>query len=95
MIGWKIILLANSGGLEGKLVLFACSLQELSLIKAGKLSYVMLKLREPVRPSHSRTGIEGKQYGSNEHEGELSSVETFQSRLKEEFFLPFGKSKNL
>lgn len=43
MIGWKIILLANSGGMEGKLVLFGCSLQELSLIKAVKLSYTMLK----------------------------------------------------
>lgn len=43
MIGWKIILLANSGGMEGKLVSFGCSLQELSLIKAMKLSYTMLK----------------------------------------------------
>lgn len=66
MIGWKTILLANSGGLEGKLVLFGFSLQELSLIKAVKLSYVMLKLKELARPSHSRTGIESKQNSSNE-----------------------------
>lgn len=65
MIGWKRILLASSGGLEGKLVLFCCSLQELFLIKAVKLSYVMLKLKEPDRPSHSRTGIESKQNDSN------------------------------
>lgn len=71
MIGWKIILLANSGGLEGKLVLFGCSLQELSLIKAVKLSYVMLKLKKPARPSHSSTGIKSKQNGSNEHEEKI------------------------
>lgn len=48
MMDWKIILVANSRSLEGKLVLFSCSLQELSLIRAMKLSYVMLKLRDQV-----------------------------------------------
>lgn len=93
MMGWTIIPLRNSGGLEGKLVLFSCSLKELSLIEAVKLSQVMLKLEEPARPSHIRTGIESKQNGGSQHEDKninlrvkLPSLETFQSRLIGEFF---------
>lgn len=100
MMGWRVISLVNSGGLEGKLVLFSFSLEELSLIEAVKLSHVMLKLEEPARPSQIRTGIESKQNGSNHHEDkninlriELPSLETFQSRVTGEFFLPFWKKQ--
>lgn len=68
MRGWKIILLENSGAFEGKFVLLSHSLQDISLIKVVKLSYIMLKLSKPTRPSHSTTGIESNQNGSNEHE---------------------------
>lgn len=101
MMGWAIISLVNSGSLEGKRVLFSCSLEELSLMEAVKLSHVMLKLEEPARPSRIRTGMESKQNGSNQHEDkninlrvELPSLETFQSRLTGEvFFLPFWKKQ--
>jgi len=100
-IGWERILLAKSGGLGGKLVLFGCSLQELYLIKVVKLSYVILKRKEPARPSHSRTGIKHKQNSSNEHEEkyELEYRTSFPGNVSIKidrgiFFLPFGKSKN-
>lgn len=93
MMGWAIVSLVNSGGLEGKRVLFSCSLEELSLMEAVKLSHVMLKLEEPARPSRIRTGVESKQNGSNQHEDkninlrvELPSLETFQSRFTGEGF---------
>lgn len=96
MMSWTIISLVNSGGLEGKLVLFSCGLEELSLIKAVKLSHVMLKLEERARPSHIRAGIKSKHNGSNQHEDrninsrvKLPSLETFHSRLIGQFFLPF------
>lgn len=68
MMGWTIISLVHSGGLEGKLVLFSCSLEEFCLIEAVILSHALLKLEEPARPSHIRTGIESQQNGSNQYE---------------------------
>lgn len=102
MKGWTIISLVNSGGLEGKLVLFSCGLKELSLIKAVKLSHVMLKLEEPARPSRIRTEIESKQNGSNQHEDKninLRGRASFPGNIsikidRRIFFFPFGKSKN-
>lgn len=102
MMGWAIISLVNSGGLEGKRVLFSCSLEELSLMEASEIKPCNVEAGRACQAKSHQNWNGSKQNGSNQHEDkninlrvELPSLETFQSRLTGEvFFFPFGKSKN-